>query len=464
MKTLLLSIFLLSSSLHSLDVDQVTHHAMSTFDVPGIAIGVIQDGKIVHSKGYGLRDLKRNLPVNNRTLFAIGSTTKAFTTYVIDELVKEGVLDWDLPVINYVPELQMFDDRTTKELTLRDLVTHRTGLPSHDWLLCRTDLSRHDFIPLLDQFQPVKAFREDILYNNLMYVVAAIVLERASDQSWEEHVHKRILKPLKMKHSNFSIAKTKKMRNHAKPVFNNQQIDFMPALHAGPAGGINSNVCELLTWIQHQLELKDSPCHQLQAQGQLEGEPEMDGYALGWQVRHYNNEKLVYHTGVIGGSTCQVMLIPEKNHGIVILTNSLNGQWAFRAIINDLLDQMLGCETTDWVDHFQEKFEQQKNQFASYKQGSPPAPLGSYVGSYHHPAYGSLDVVEKDEDLFISYYDVLIPLVHSKQGLFFGSLDHLGLVLPFQFLSEKAGPVAEVHVPCIKDHPLVPFKKEILIK
>ena len=456
MKIYLLSIILVVNSLYSLEVDAVVSQAMSTFEVPAIAVGIIQDGKIVHSKGYGLRDLDRKLPVNDKTLFAIGSTTKAFTSYVIDELVKEQVLDWDCPLIDYIPNLQMIDDKITQKVTLRDLITHQTGLPSHDWLLCRSDLSRKDFLNLLPDLKPLHGFRDKMLYNNLMYVIAAIVVEHVTHESLEDHVKKRVFKPLKMKDSNFSIYKTQKKRNHAKPTFNNKHIDFMPLPHVGPAGGIHSNVSEMLLWIQHQLSQKESNCHEIYKEGGFADEPEMDGYALGWKVRDYKNVKLVYHTGVIGGSTCQVMFLPEKNHGIVVLTNNLNGKWAFRAITNTILDQLLESESNDWISYYANNYEKQIDPPTLDQQ---PKAISSYLGSYSHPTYGNLKVIENQDEMFISYHGFLIPLAQAYKDLFYGSMNHLGLTLPFQFKEDDQGVTAELHVPCIKDHPLVPFQK-----
>ena len=150
------------------------------------------------------------------------------------------------------------------------------------------------------------------------------------------------------------------------------------------------------------------------------------------------------------------MLLPEKNHGIIVLTNSLGGKWAFRAITNTLLDQLLDTPKTDWIEHYQNCHNKTTTPCIAQ---STSQEKELYIGSYFHPAYGQLHVIDHQDELHIAYHDILIPLAQATEDLFYGSIDHLGLTLPFHFSSEENGAIAELHVPCLKNHPLVPFKK-----
>src|SRR5436190_14910917 len=198
--------------------DAFVSDVLKEWNVPGMAIGIVQSNKTIYAKGFGYRDLKQKLPVTTNTLFAIGSTTKAFTCVVLGTLVDEGKLDWDKPIRNYIPEFRLQDPHATELTTARDLVTHRTGLPRHDLVWYNnTSISRREVVQRLPYLEPNHAFREKFQYNNLMYVVAGHLIETITGQSWEENVRQRIFGPLGITNSNFSVRDSQSNDNFALP-------------------------------------------------------------------------------------------------------------------------------------------------------------------------------------------------------------------------------------------------------
>src|SRR5205814_7500103 len=198
--------------------DDFANGALKSWNVPGAAMAIVANGKVVSAKGFGLRDVKNNLPVTPDTLFPIGSCTKAFTTFVLGQLVDEGKLEWDKPVGRYVPGFRMFDDVTSRELTPRDLVTHRSGLPRHDLVWYNNqDLSRKEIVERLQYLPPSAELRQRFQYNNLMFLTAGYLIEQLTGTKWEQAVRARIFEPLGMARSNFADVDSQKTTDFAKP-------------------------------------------------------------------------------------------------------------------------------------------------------------------------------------------------------------------------------------------------------
>lgn len=184
--------------------------ALDDYNVPGLALGVIVDGHIVYAKGFGYRDFENKSPVNTETLFAIGSCTKAFTTFIMGNLVEEGLFHWDQPVIDVLPDFRLWDQYATTSLTIRDLLTHRSGLPRHEFAWYNSNISKKDMLKRLRFLQPSSDIRQRYQYGNLMYFTVGLAMEEATGKIWEEIVEEKILRPLGMKNTNFSVEETKK--------------------------------------------------------------------------------------------------------------------------------------------------------------------------------------------------------------------------------------------------------------
>lgn len=361
--------------LTSKQIDTLTERTLKAFDVPGIAVCVIKDGKVIHSKGYGVRSLNSRKPVDENTLFGIASNSKAFTAAALGILVDEGKLKWDDRVRDYIPEFKLYDPYVTEAFTIRDLLTHRSGLGlgSGDLMLFPSpnDFTLKEVIYNMRYLKPVSQFRTKYDYDNNMYVLAGEVVARVSGMSWDAFVEKRIMKRLGMSNSAGSHARLKDHSNeidgHA-PVDGKVQVidrDTMSLGHS--AGGIYSSIADLSKWVKYLLsddttkkviseEVKEemfTPQTILPVHGKSQYNTHFASYGLGFFLSDVKGYKQVTHTGGLAGMVTQVTMIPEIGLGIIVLTNQQEGG-AFSAITNQIKDAYLGLKGTDRVKQYSE--------------------------------------------------------------------------------------------------------------
>jgi CubicO group peptidase (beta-lactamase class C family) len=415
--------------------------------VPGMAVGVVKDGEVIYMEGFGYRDVEKNLPVTPRTLFAIGSSTKAFTAAVLGMLVDEGKLDLDKPLIEYMPDFRLYDEYSTLHTTPRDLLCHRTGMPGYDalWILSRGN--RDEYYQRLRYLEPSSGFRDVFQYNNLMYMVAGILVGRLAGSSWEDFVAERIFKQIGMKNSNFSISDSKAADNFSQPymTFSGDpiKIPFRNIDATGPAGSINSNIEDMTKWILLHLKkgkvrkrqiiseaslaqthlpnmvIKD-PCYEKMAQFSV--------YGQGWGISNYRGYSLIEHGGNIDGFSALVSLLPEKNAGVVVLSNSLNIMGY--AIVREIYDHLLGLDKRDWNLYYKDMFAEIMAMFSGSKGvkeepkpgTNPSLPLIDYAGIYSHPAFGRVEVITENEKLAVKFQSGLTStLEHFHYDVFTGT-------------------------------------------
>lgn len=420
------------------DLDAYVWRALKTFEVPGLSMAIVKSGKVVLAKGYGVRKLGSSTTVDENTLFGIGSNTKAFTSAALATLVDEKKISWDDPVYQRLPGFQMYDPYVSHEMTIRDLLTHRSGmgLGEGDLLFWpHTTFTREDIIYRLRFMKPASSFRSRFAYDNLLYIAAGQIIPAVTGKSWEEYIHEKILQPLGMNTTTLSNTVFKSGDNYAFPHSKIdgrlQAIDFVNLDNAGPAGSINSSVAEMAKWIQLQLGhgkfpgrddrlFSEAQSHEMwSAQTILPaGEPQgplnqlstkFAAYGLGWGLRDYHGRKLVGHTGGVAGFVSRVMLVPEENLGVVILTNA-EQVGAFDSILFHILDHYFGLQPTDWIAAFkvaedsQEKAAAEiiKNQSGGRASESKPAlALEKYAGIYTDAWYGPVTIrVEKGQLVF----------------------------------------------------------------
>jgi len=359
----------------STEIDTLVQRTLKTFDVPGIAVAVVKDGKVIHSKGYGVRSLKTMLKVDENTLFGIASNSKAFTTAALGILVDEKKLKWDDKVSDYIPEFRLYNPYVTEEFTIRDLLTHRSGLGlgAGDLMIFpgNNNFTLKDVIHNLRYLKPVSSFRTKYDYDNLLYIVAGEVIARVSGMCWEDFIQTRILKPLNMTASVPTFSRIKDPVNvidaHA-PVNGKVAVigrDFTEVFNA--AAGIYSNVTDLSKWIIMQMNhgkygegltkqlfskevQKDMWSLQtiLPVADSTMYNTHFSGYGLGWGLSDVKGYKQVTHTGGLFGIVTQVTMIPELKLGIIVLTNQQSGA-AFNAITNTIKDSYLGVKGIDRV-------------------------------------------------------------------------------------------------------------------
>ena len=421
-------------------IDSLVEKTMKTFDVPGIAVAVVKDNKIIHARGYGVRSLITKEKVDTNTLFAIASNSKAFTAAALGMLVDEKKLKWDDKVIDFIPGFRLYNPYVTQEFTITDLLTHRSGLGlgAGDLMIWpgKTNFTLDDIIHNLRYLKPVSGFRTKYDYDNLLYIVAGEVVSRISGMSWEDFIETRIMKPLNMAGSAASYSRLKSRSNvidpHAPVNGVVQVIDRGLNFHdvGNAAGGIYSNISDMCKWIIMQMKkgryggnlenrLFSEEVHKAMWSPQTiipvgdssEYNTHFAGYGLGWSLRDVRGYKQVGHTGGLAGIVTQVTLIPELKLGIIVFTNQQSGS-AFNAISNTIKDSYFGIEGVDRVKQYSEAEKKNvayakritdgiwKDIEAQQKSTSTKLDNTLYTGTYSDSWFGGVTISEKNGRLW----------------------------------------------------------------
>ncbi len=423
------------------DLDAWVARAQKEFEVPGVALAIVKDGQTVVAKGYGVRVLERPGEVDAHTLFGIASNSKAFTAAALAILVDEGKLSWDDPVQKHLPEFQMADPYVTREVTVRDLLSHRTGmgLGAGDLLYWPdTTFTRAQVVRAARHLPVDSSFRSRYAYNNLGYVVAGEVVAALSGKKWEDFVRERILQPVGMSETRITSAGLDPARdNFAAPHSRGWRLEgtlkpIQPTRDEvwAAAAGLKANVTDLARWVALQLNrgklpdgttlfsekqaaemwtpqiaLRVSDPHPALAAAK----PNFAAYALGWSLRDYQGRKVVTHSGGLTGMVTLTMMVPDENLGIVVLTNQEEGG-AFLSIANHILDHYLGLESRDWIRAYAESTadrrkkdndEEAKALAARTADTKPSLPWQGYAGQYSDSWYGPARLDAQGDGLYL---------------------------------------------------------------
>jgi CubicO group peptidase (beta-lactamase class C family) len=431
------------------DLDAYINQALTEFHVPGLAVAIVKDGQVIFAKGYGVRRLGDPTPVDPHTLFQIASNSKAFTDGLLAQLVDSGKLSWDDPVQKYLPWFQLSDPWVTREFTIRDLITHRSGLGlgAGDLVWWHSDYSAEEVVRHLRAAKSVTSFRSRYAYDNVLYIAAGLVIEAVTGKSWSEVVRQRIFTPLGMSEATTDIgAFTRPGSDAATPHgwrAGKVQIATQDTINNTlPAGGIIANVTDLAKWMTAQLDSGRYAGGQLWTTRRTRemwspqtilpiGNPppafaalraNFQAYGLGWVLRDYRGRKIVSHTGGLTGMTSQTTLVPDEHLGIVILTNGESG--IFGALTWRLLDHFLGAPTTDWAGLFAHLEDQQRIEGDSIVHAAtasrdslshPSLALAKYAGTYHDALYGDATIALENGHLVLRF---------SHSPSFTGDLEH----------------------------------------
>lgn len=460
----------------------------------GFAVAVVSKDTILYAKGFGYRNMEQKLPVTPNTQFAIGSCTKAFTSSLMGLLNKDGKLEYDKPARDYIPQLHFFNDNLDAMVTVRDMMCHRTGLPRHDfsWYLFNS-LSRDSLLQRIKYHEPTADIRQIWQYNNFMFLAQGVIAEQLTGKSWEENVKERLFTPLGMNNSNFFIRDLKKnaeaatgYRVHNDSIIkkmNYYEIDAM-----GPAGSINSSVNDMANWAIMWINggkfkgkevlpapyVKEAISSQMVITAALPDKEVPDAhlanYGFGWMITSYRGHYRVEHGGNIDGFSASTTFFPSDSIGIIVLTNQ-NGSAVTGIVRNIIADRLLGEKPIDWngrTNESQKKAreaakEAEKSSVSNKKEGTRPShDLKDYEGIYHHPGYGSFEVLSKDDSLFTLtprgkewlkhfHYDVFESItVDENDGIDTSQKDHLKI----QFQMNTAGEISSVTMglqPGLKD-------------
>jgi CubicO group peptidase (beta-lactamase class C family) len=430
-------------------LDDLAAKAMTEWKVPGVAIGVVKDGKLIFGKGYGYRDVEQRLPVTPDTLFAIGSITKSFTSLTFSILNDDGKVDWDKPVHEVLPEFVMADPVATDHVTPRDLLSHRTGLPRHDLTWYSSDFSRVDLVNRVRYLKLSKDLRTTFQYNNLMMMTVGYLEGKVTGLGWEGAVRSRIFEPLGMTHSNFAVADMAKSDNRALAYeWRKDAVKLVPYHNIdsiGPAGSINSSINDMSHYLMFQLGDGSWQGKRLVSESNLRmmhspqtavadppapfAFPELGhaAYGLAWVVTSYRGHNLVWHNGGIDGFYALLSMLPDDHMGVVVLTNLPHGDIPDTLAYN-VYDRLLGLDQIDWLGRFKEREAKQKKEEEESKKTKPsdkkpgthPShPLEDYAGEYENPGYGTLKITQKG-DAFEAALNTsfTFPLQHFHYDIF----------------------------------------------
>ena len=409
--------------------------------VPGLAMGIVKDGKVIFAQGFGYRDLEQKLPVTTKTLFAIGSCTKAFTTMAIGMLVDKGKVEWDKPVRDYLPAFTLKDEYITANMTVRDLVTHRSGLPRHDALWYGSPLTRKEIFDRLRYLEFSAGFREKYQYNNLMFMTAGYLVGQVTGSRWEDFTEKWIFEPLGMTHSNFSVEDSRKSADFAQPyAIEDEKVKKIPFRNideVGPAGSINSCIDDMLKWIQFHLdegkvgetelvsesEMKNMHTPYMHIPSQMESnERSHANYGLGWSISMYRGHKWVQHGGGIDGFVTSTSFLPFDEIGIFVVNNAASSISAMAAMY--AMDLLFDLEPVDRYAKMKESREKAKEQEMEKKKeepvkGTKPShTLADYAGVYEHPAYGMMTIAYAGDSLSGKFNTFDFSLEHYHYDVF----------------------------------------------
>jgi CubicO group peptidase (beta-lactamase class C family) len=440
--------------------DGYVRRVMETFTVPGLSVAIVKDGKVVLAKGYGVRRMGDPTPVDAQTRFGIASNTKLFTATALALLVEEGKIEWDKPVITYLPSFAMSDPYVTHELTVRDLLVHRSGLGlgAGDLLWWppstynRKEIARRlRYIPL------ATSFRSSYAYDNVLYLVAGELIEAISGQSWENFVRSRILRKVGMNDSDVRHSGASEGGNvagtHAEVNDTVRAVAPFASDNTNPAGGIMAGATDMGKWLMVQLDsgkVADgsrlfSPASAKQLWREVTptpiGDPPKDfpqlahlratmgGYALGLGVRDYRGYILRQHTGGLPGYLSKVAMIPDLRLGVAVLTNQESGA-AYDAIVYRVLDHYIGAKSPDYPALFQRLVQRnrQRTQAAEREAATtrdstagPSLPLARYAGTYRDPWYGDVKVSQERRGLTIRFNQspsLVGDLIHWQHDTF----------------------------------------------
>jgi CubicO group peptidase (beta-lactamase class C family) len=470
-------------------LDAYVGAVMHDWSVQGVSIAIVYKNKIVLSKGYGYRDKEKKLPVTSQTLFAIGSCTKAFTAAGLCLLEDEDKLELDKPVRDYLPDFKLQDDYVSANITLRDLLCHRSGLPRHDLLWYGAPFSRRELYERLQYLEPSKPFRTAYQYQNLMFMVAGMVAGQVAQQSWEDFTRDRLLVPLEMATTNFSVDALQKASDFAIGYsLQNDTVKVIPYMNIdalGPAGAINSSADDMSHWLVALINggrykgkkvLSENIVRRLQTPTMTTpaevpirfDESFYNSYGLGWVITSYRGHVRVDHGGNIDGFSASTCFLPKDSIGVVVLSN-MSGTPLPAIVRNQVLDRMLGLSLIDWNGRFltdenknkdlQARVKKEEDDLHRVKDTKPSHPLAAFCGKFEDPAYGVVEISNAGSNLHADLHGLRTELAHYHYDVFQATSKKYFQAEKFQFITGLDGSIDVIRIrlePAVKD---IEFKR-----
>ncbi|WP_300492182.1 serine hydrolase [Flavobacterium sp.] len=462
-------------------VDSVLTSVLKDQHIAGFAVAVVKGNDVIYSKGFGYRDVENKKPVTTNTLFAIGSSSKAFTASLLGLLRKEGKLTFEDKAVDLLPQLRFYNNEMNNQIILRDLMAHRTGLSRYDlsWYLFNTK-NRDSIISRVRYMQPSAAVREKWFYNNFMYLAQGMIAERFSGKTWEENIKEKLFIPLEMTRSNTDIKTFQNDSDAALPYTVEKdntikKIDYYNINGMGPAGSINSSVNDMANWLKVWINdgsfkgkeilpknyITEAMSSQMVMSADLPDKHSdifLANYGLGWMIGSYRGHYVVEHGGNINGFSANVAFFPSDKLGIVVLTNQ-NVSKVPMIVCNSIADRMLNLKPEDWNGEvkaaaaekaLQAKKETKKMPVPNTK---PSHPLKDYAGSFTNPSYGSIKIAFRDKSLYTKLGEEEIILKHFHFDIFDprsidknGKVDTEQSTMMFNFATDVDGKIQTIGI------------------
>jgi CubicO group peptidase (beta-lactamase class C family) len=433
--------------------DAIIEKVLKDWNGPGIGVGIVVNDKLVFAKGYGYRDYEKKLPITSKTLFPIASNTKLFTAVAAGFLVEEGKLTWNEPIRKSVPSIEFYNSELNNTVTLRDMLSHRTGITRHDSIWYKSDYSEKELYERLKYLEPKEPLRQMFLYNNMMYAGVGEVIYLQSGKPWADYVREKILKPLEMNSTVYTIADMLKQPDYGVPFTERRdtteiyKIPYYEETNGlAAAGAIISNIDDLSHWLIALMNKGTYagksvlPPKVLQATlepsialpntaGEIRGwwENLNPAYGMGRQTSVYRGHPITLHGGDLPGFHSQVSFMPNEHIGVIVFVIGDHLAPLYNGISYNIYERLLGMDQTPWTDrelNIRLKTKQAGKEARS-KAGAgrvantqPSHPLADYVGEYEHPAYGILKIGLKDNNLQFDFHKLHFGMTHFHYDRF----------------------------------------------
>ncbi len=462
-------------------IDPYIQKLMTDWEVAGSAVSIVYKDKVIFSKGYGYRDVANKVPVTTKTMFGIASNTKLFTSMAAAMLHVEKKLDLDKPVRTYMPELHFATGELDEKLTLRDMLSHRSGVPRWDGVWSGSNYSLQEILDRLQYMKPTLGFREGYLYNNNMYAAAGAVTAKVNGSTWEQLIQKKIFDPLEMTETTFSFeaatAKGQFSKDYLTGRLDKKLKEYEPDSHCdcwAPAAAIVSNVEELSNWVSAQINggkfkgkqvipakaiTETMTPNNIASKEMVYDEVFYGLYGMGRSTTDYKGRIVVSHGGVISGYRSTISILPKDSIGIIVLTNTAMGSPMANAAVYGIIDRMLGLDLSPWTEKIKAELTKQEKKAwkemdsvkaLKVKDTKPSHALGDYVGTFEHKAYGKLVISMEGDHLRMKHRIWDEPLEHFHYDQFWSkepedlTLNYSLRVYKLHFTTNEAGKIDKI--------------------
>lgn len=433
--------------------DQYVDKVLKEWNIAGAGVGIVYKDKLVFAKGYGYRDFDQKLPFTPATLFQIASNTKLFTAISAGILVNQGKIDWDKPVRQYVPSIEFYNSELNNNITLRDMLSHRTGISRHDLIWYKSDFSRKELFNRIKYLEPIQPLRQGFLYNNLMYISAGYIIELLCSKTWEDFIQENIFNPLEMRSTVFTVKEMEKNVDHSIPFNEKRDTKLLYRIPkyddqqaVGPAGAIISNIQDMSQWVITLLNNGKYKYKQIIPQNIIKAtlEPNIPisnskmedkgyreilnpEYAMGRIRSSYRGHLLLYHGGSLSGFNSEVSIMPNDSIGVIVFVLGDQGDPVTHIVTYYIYERFLGLDQTPWnerdlKDHLENKRIDKERRI---KSGSgriagtmPSHSISDYAGEYENPAYGIIKITRQDSLLQFEFHHMILPLSHFHYDRF----------------------------------------------